>query len=207
MHALLEQVTTWYNAQLASGGYPLIVFLMALESSIVPLPSEVVIPPAAYLAYSTGSMSLAGVALAGAIGCVVGSAVMYWVARLAGRPFILKYGKYVLISPDKVELAERWTTKYGSMGVFASRMVAVIRHLIGIPAGIVRMNFTRFCLYTFVGSLIWCSILCWVGVMAGKNEALKHMETHTVTLWTVGAVAILGGTYYLFVHRLNREKR
>src|SRR6201999_1082666 len=142
---------------------PLIVLLMAIESSIVPLPSELVIPPAAHLAYTQGHMSLAGVVAAGALGWWLGATAMYAVSRWAGRPLVLKYGRFLLIPPEKVEHAERWAAAYGNYGIFASRLLPVVRHLIGIPAGIVRMSYWRFAAYTLAGSAAWCAVLCWLG--------------------------------------------
>ena len=201
MHDALKHLIDWYLESLATGGYPLIVLLMAIESSIVPLPSELVIPPAAYLAYTKGGLSLVGIVIAGAIGSWLGATAMYWAARWAGRPLVLKFGKYFLISPAKVEQAERWSTAYGNYGIFASRMLPVVRHLIGIPAGIVRMDYLKFSLWTFLGSGIWCAVLCWLGIKAGQDEALMRGELRSLTLWAVGILAALGGIYWLFVHR------
>ena len=100
-----------------------------------------------------------------------------------------------------VEKAERWAVHYGNFGIFASRMLPVVRHLIGIPAGIVQMNYARFSLYTIVGSGLWCAVLCWLGIKAGQNEALMKGELHTITLWAIAALGALGVVYYLFVHR------
>ena len=201
MHDALKHLIDWYLESLATGGYPLIVLLMAIESSIVPLPSELVIPPAAYLAYTKGGLSLVGIVIAGAIGSWLGATVMYWASRWAGRPLVLKFGKYFLISAAKVEQAERWSAAYGNYGIFASRMLPVVRHLIGIPAGIVRMDYLKFSLWTFVGSGIWCAVLCWLGIKAGQDEALMRGELRSLTLWAVGILAVLGGIYWLFVHR------
>ncbi|HNC23024.1 MAG TPA: DedA family protein [Opitutaceae bacterium] len=205
MHDLLKELSDWYLRSLETGGYPLIVLLMAIESSFLPLPSEVVIAPAAYLAHTKGHMSLTGIVLAGALGSWIGATIMYWGARWAGRPLVVRYGKYVFVPQAKLEQAERWAARFGSFGIFASRMLPVVRHLIGIPAGIVRMDYLKFSIYTFVGAGIWCAVLCWAGIEAGKNEALMRGEMKTITLWAVGAVAILGGIYYLFVHRYTRE--
>ena len=201
MHDALKHLIDWYLESLATGGYPLIVLLMAIESSIVPLPSELVIPPAAYLAYTKGGLSLVGIVIAGAIGSWLGATAMYWASRWAGRPLVLKFGKYFLISAAKVEQAERWSAAYGNYGIFASRMLPVVRHLIGIPAGIVRMDYLKFSLWTLVGSGIWCAVLCWLGIKAGQDEALMRGELRSLTLWAVGILAVLGGIYWLFVHR------
>jgi membrane protein DedA with SNARE-associated domain len=207
MHHYIQLIGDWYGAHLQSGGYLLIVFLMALESSVVPIPSEVIIPPAAYLAYSSHTMSVPGVVFAGALGCVLGSAIMYVVSFLAGRPLVLKYGKIVWISPKDVEMAEVWTKRFGGFGVFLSRFVPVIRHLIGIPAGIVKMDTAKFLLYTFLGSGIWCSVLAWVGIVAGQDPNVRALDTKTMTLWVLGGCLVLGGIYFLFVWRMMRQKR
>ena len=207
MHDALKHLIDWYLESLATGGYPLIVLLMAIESSIVPLPSELVIPPAAYLAYTKGGLSLVGIVIAGAIGSWLGATAMYWASRWAGRPLVLKFGKYFLISPAKVEQAERWSAAYGNYGIFASRMLPVVRHLIGIPAGIVRMDYLKFSLWTFVGSGIWCAVLCWLGIKAGQDEALMRGELRSLTLWAVGILAVLGGIYWLFVHRQMKTSK
>ena len=197
MKKLLEPIIQWYLAQLDHLGYPLIVLLMAAESSILPLPSEVVIPPAA----ASGKFSVVGIVIAGTIGSWLGATIMYWVARIGGRPLLARYGRYVGISQQKIEGAERWSSKFGSMGIFISRLLPVVRHLIGIPAGIVRMDYRLFSLFTVIGSAIWCAVLCWVGIKMGQDEQLMKGELHRVTLWLAGAVIILGGIYYFFVHR------
>ena len=204
MHDLLKEFTDWYLRSLESGGYPLIVLLMAIESSFLPLPSEVVIGPAAFLAYSKGHMTVTGVILAGALGSWLGASVMYWLARWAGRPLVLRYGKFARVPPAKLEQAERWAARFGSFGIFASRMLPVIRHLIGIPAGIVRMHYGWYSLVTLVGAAVWTAVLCAVGVVAGQDAALLAGDMHRVTLWLAGAVGVLGILYWLLVYRFMR---
>ena len=201
LHSLIHNVLQWYQDRLAEYGYWLVALLMAVESSIVPLPSEFIIPPAAYLAHTQGHMSMAGIIIAGAIGSWIGATVMYWASRWAGRPLALRYGRYVMISQAKVEGAERWAAHYGSMGIFISRLLPVVRHLIGIPAGIVRMNYLKFSIYTLLGSAVWCSVLCYVGVKAGQDEKLLAGDMHRVTLWLIGAMVVLGAMYFFLVHR------
>lgn len=205
--ALLQPFIDWYLAQLETGGYWLVALLMAMESSIIPLPSEVVIPPAAHIAYTTGSMSLAGVVVAGTLGSWLGAAVMYWASRLIGRPLLMRFGRYLLITPAKIEGAEHWANHYGEVGVFISRLLPVVRHLIGIPAGVVRMNFLYYSAATLVGSAIWCSVLVWLGVTAGQDQALLDGDLHRITLWVGGVLLVLGAIYYLFVHRQMRSRR
>jgi membrane protein DedA with SNARE-associated domain len=202
LKSVFKPIIDWYMGALGTGGYPLIGLLMAIESSIVPLPSEVVIPPAAHLAH-TGQipLSLAGIVIAGTIGSWIGATAMYWAARLAGRPLVMRYGRYVFISAEKVEGAERWAAHYGSMGIFISRLLPVVRHLIGIPAGIVRMDYLKFSIYTLLGSGIWCSVLCWIGIKMGQDEKLMSGQLHRVSVWLAGAMLVLGSIYYFFVHR------
>jgi membrane protein DedA with SNARE-associated domain len=152
-----------------TGGYVSIIVLMAMESSIFPVPSEIVIPPAAFLA-AQGKLSFTGVVLAGVLGSYLGSAITYWAARLIGRPLIVKYGRFVLVTPKKLEQAEQWLARYEAGGVFFARLLPVVRHLISIPAGIVRMNFGLFSLVTIGGSALWCWILAYLGDKAYRLE-------------------------------------
>ncbi len=202
---MFKGLIDWYLGTLETGGYPLIALLMAIESSVLPLPSEFVIPPAAHLAHKSGTFSMIGIVIAGTIGSWIGATAMYWTARWAGRPLVLRYGKYILITEEKVHGAERWASRFGSMGVFVSRLLPVVRHLIGIPAGIVQMNYKKFSIFTLVGSCVWCAVLCWIGVVAGQDEKLMAGQMHRITLWLGGAMAILGGMYYFLVHRYMKE--
>ena len=201
LHRTITWLIDWYQTALDAGGYPLIALLMAIESSVFPLPSELVIPPAAHIAHTTGKFSMVWIVVAGALGSWVGAAAMYWLARLAGRPFVLRYGKYFFISEEKVHGAERWARQFGAFGIFAARLLPVVRHLIGIPAGIVKMDFKVYSLYTLVGSTLWCVVLCWLGVKMGQDERLMKGEMHRLTLWVVGVLAVLGVMYYFLVHR------
>jgi membrane protein DedA with SNARE-associated domain len=198
---LLHQFSDWYLSVLGQGGYWLIAGLMALESTFVPIPSEVIIPPAAYLAHTQGQMSLLGIVLAGTAGSWIGAASMYWAARWLGRPLILRFGRYVWIPPAKVELAERWAQRYESAGVFFSRLLPVIRHLIGIPVGILRMDFRWYALATLAGSLLWCSVLAGLGKTIGQHPELLAGSLHRFFALVLGAAALLAGLYYVFVQR------
>ena len=180
---------------------------MALESSLVPIPSEVIIPPAVLLAMSgRGGLWIPGIVIAGAIGSLLGAMLMYWGSRIAGRPLVITYGRLVLISPQKVEQAERWSQRFGSFGILLSRMLPVVRHLIGIPAGIVRMNYWKFSPYTLLGSFVWCSVLVYVSVVAGRDEKLMHGEIREITIWAAAAATALGAAYYFLVHRQSRKE-
>ena len=163
-------------ATISALGYGGIVLLMAIESACIPLPSEIIMPFSGYLV-STGELNLWGVAIAGAVGCVLGSLVAYWVGMYGGRPFIEKYGRYVLLSRHDLDIADRWFAKYGEVIVFVSRLLPAIRTFIAFPAGVARMNLSRFVIYTFAGSLPWCLALAYVGQKLGeqwdKDDTLK----------------------------------
>ena len=201
MTDLIHQLTAWYLSELAQGGYWLIAALMALESTIVPIPSEVIIPPAAYLAYTQGQFSLAGVILAGTVGSWVGASVMYWGSRWLGRPIVLRIGPYVGLAAAKIELAEAWSAHYGWPGVFFSRLLPVIRHLIGIPAGILRMDFRWYALATLAGSALWTTVLAWSGRTLGEHPEVLQGSLRRFSLLVLAVVAVLGALYYLFVLR------
>jgi membrane protein DedA with SNARE-associated domain len=200
--SLLHELSDWYLSVLDQGGYWLIAGLMTLESTFVPIPSETIIPPAAYLAHTRGGLSVIGVVLAGTAGSWVGASIMYWGSRWLGRPFVMRFGRYVALPPAKVELAERWAAHYGWAGVLFSRFLPVIRHLIGIPAGILELDFRWYSAATLAGSLIWCAVLAWLGATAGDHPELLQGSLHRFVLLVVGVGAVLGAIYYLFVHRV-----
>jgi membrane protein DedA with SNARE-associated domain len=206
LHALLQPLLDAYQRSLETGGYPFIVLLMAMESSVVPIPSEVIIPPAVIIVMAgRGDMTVTGIVLAAILGSWIGASAMYWASRLAGRPFIIRYSHIAFISAQRLEQAERWSERFGSFGVFLSRMVPVVRHLIGIPAGIVKMNYWKFAAYTILGSGVWCSVLAYISKIAGNDQALMHGDIREITLWAAGAALFLGAAYYFLVYRLSRK--
>lgn len=176
-----------------------------MESTLVPIPSEVIIPPAAYLAHVQGQFSPAGIVLAGTAGSWVGASAMYWAARLLGHPVIARYGRYVGVGSVKLDKAERWCTHHGSPGVFLSRLLPVIRHLIGIPTGILRMDFRWYALATLLGSLLWCSVLTWLGMAVGQHPELLAGSLHRFFELVLAVAAALALLYYLFVERAWRR--
>jgi membrane protein DedA with SNARE-associated domain len=213
---MLTTLIEWYLRTLETGGFLLVALLMAIESSVVPLPSEVVIPPAAHLGWTSDKLRLFGIPLtgwwaqgalvvAGAVGSWIGATAMYWASRCAGRPLVLRYGKYVFIPSHKVMGAERWAAHYGAMGIFVSRLLPVVRHLIGIPAGIVRLDYRKFSLYTLLGSAVWSAVLCWVGIMMGADLQQTTNLTHTLSKWFGLGALVVGGLYYFFVHRHMKD--
>src|SRR5437763_12379886 len=206
MHHLLQ---IWFDWVL-HGGYVGIIILMALESSVFPVPSEIVIPPAAVLA-AQSKLSFAGVIIAGTVGSYLGAAITYWVSRLIGRPLIVKYGRFFLLSPTKLEQAERWLARYEASGVFFARLLPVVRHLISIPAGLVRMNFTTFSIVTVAGSALWCAVLAYLGGVAYQRQPdlLSNPDAliHFIKAQSWWIVALAPGFCVLYMGSLRLLKR
>jgi membrane protein DedA with SNARE-associated domain len=203
---LLHQFSDWYLSVLSHGGYWLIAGLMALESTFVPIPSEVIIPPAAYLAHTLGQLSAVGIVLAGTAGSWIGASFMYWASRWLGRPIVMRLGPYVGVAAAKIELAEQWSARYGWAGVFFARLLPVIRHLIGIPVGILRMDFRWYALATLAGALLWCSVLAWLGETVGRHPELLAGSLHRFFALVLGVAAVLGALYYFLVQRVAARK-
>jgi membrane protein DedA with SNARE-associated domain len=166
---MLESAVQWLLERFRDLGYPGIVVLMAVESSVLPLPSELVMPPAGYLA-AKGEMSFAAVVACGVLGSLLGSLANYGLARWLGRAFFLRLGRYVLLTERGLDRSERYFAAHGEISVFMGRMLPVVRHLISIPAGIARMRLARFVLFTGLGALVWCTILTWIGWFIGTRE-------------------------------------
>ncbi|ACG72535.1 SNARE associated Golgi protein [Anaeromyxobacter sp. K] len=192
---VIEALAVFTTSVISSMGYGGIVLLMAIESACIPLPSEIIMPFAGYLVYR-GEMTLHGAALAGAIGCVVGSIPAYYLGQFGGRPLIEKYGRYVLLSHKELDLADRLFQRWGQWVVFAGRLLPVIRTFIAFPAGVSRMPMGKFVLYTFVGSYPWCYALAWVGEWAGEAwhtdprvKAIYHRFELVIVVAGVLAVA------------------
>ena len=206
MHHLLQIWFGWVQ----QWGYFGIILLMAMESSVFPVPSEIVIPPAAFLA-TQGRFTLWGVIVAGTFGSWVGATITYWVSLWLGRLVIVKWGRYFLISETKLARAEQWLHRYEAGGIFFARLLPVIRHLISIPAGIMRMNFATFSIMTLVGSALWCAVLAWFGKTAITAEMLRdpaglanalRAKSHLI----VGAVLVLCGLYFVVMRLTAREE-
>jgi membrane protein DedA with SNARE-associated domain len=214
-------IETWFH-WVHEWGYGGVVLLMAMESSIFPVPSELVVPPAAILAAHGGGMSVTGVVIAGTFGSWLGSAITYWVARWVGRPMVMRFGKYFFMPEEKVLRAERFMHRYEGGGIFFARLLPVIRHLISIPAGIIRMGFLKFSVLTVVGSALWCWVLAVLGgrvgdklepaqmaaLQRGEGVDLKHL-IHAVkaeALWITLAIAAVCVLYFVAM-RLTDARR
>ena len=204
---IIEILSGFIIAVISQMGYAGIVLLMAIESACIPLPSEVIMPFSGYLVYA-GRFNIWLVALAGAVGCVVGSLVAYWVGMYGGRPLIEKYGRFILLSNHDLDIADRWFARYGEIIVFGSRLLPVIRTFIAFPAGVARMNLTRFVVYTFLGSFPWCLGLAYVGQLLGeqwdKNETLKSWF-HRFD-FVIGIIGVLFIAWWIWRHVKNSRK-
>ncbi len=190
MHTLVQ----WLLDTIGTMGYPGIFLLMAMESSVIPVPSELVMPPAGYLAYQ-GQMNITVAILVGAAGSLVGAYANYFASHYLGRPLILKYGKYVLIPPDKFMRVEKFFLQHGEISTFIGRLLPVVRHLISIPAGLSGMNHVKFSLYTLLGAGLWCTILAWIGYAIGENQQLIMQYSHKALAWVLLFSLILVAVY------------
>ncbi|MDQ6859583.1 MAG: DedA family protein [Verrucomicrobiota bacterium] len=207
MHHLLEVWFGWVQ----HWGYWGILILMAMESSIFPVPSEVVIPPAAFLA-AQGHLDFTLVIVAGTAGSYIGAAITYWVSRAVGRPLMMRYGRYFLLGPEKLERAEVWLARYEAGGVFFARLLPVIRHLISIPAGIMRMNFGVFSAVTLIGSALWCYILGYLGrkafqirpdLISNPDAMVAFIKSQSIS---IVLLVVLFAALYFVVMRLTARR-
>jgi membrane protein DedA with SNARE-associated domain len=189
-------------------GWPGVVFLMAVESASIPFPSEIIMPLAGWFLVKDkghGAEYLLVAGFYGALGNTIGSLIAYWAGRLGGRPLVLKYGKFVLITPKDVEWADRWFRKYGEITVFATRMMPVIRTFISLPAGVARMNVWRFTIFSFLGAYPWCVGLAWAGYLLGEHW--EDLTTYFRPLTFPIIIAIAIGVVWFFYHRIREIRR
>jgi len=181
---------------ISGSGYLGITSLMALESACIPIPSEVIMPFAGYLV-TTGRFSLLWIIILGAIGNLIGSIVAYGVGFYGGRPFIKKYGKYILITDEELDRADNFFRKHGSLSVFFSRLLPIVRTFISLPAGIAKMPFWKFSFYTFIGSLFWSAILAYLGVFLGNKW--QSIEFYFKKFdWLIGILLVAGIIYFIY---------
>ncbi|MDD2660137.1 MAG: DedA family protein [Methylococcales bacterium] len=196
---MLHEVINWLVTTIGSMGYTGIFLLMALESSLVPIPSEIIMTPAGYLVQQ-GKMNLALVILSGTMGSLFGAYLNYFAAHYLGRPFLLKYGRYILITEEHFRRVEDYFASHGEISTFIGRLLPVIRHLISLPAGLAGMNHIKFSVYTLLGAFIWVSILTWIGYFLGDNEALIKQYSHQAIIGVLAASFVLV-TVYISLHR------
>src|SRR3954471_2089427 len=206
---MLSSFFHWLAGTILALGYPGILVLMAIESSILPLPSELVMPPAGYLA-AKGQMNGVLAVVAGTLGSVIGALVNYGLALFVGEPLLRKYGKYVLISGRSLDRSEAFFRRHGEISTLMGRLLPVVRHLISIPAGVSRMSLRRFVLFTALGAGIWCAILTYLGWIIGRHgeqveAVIGTYVHHTLLVYVLPAVAILTAAYVLW-RRNGRAK-
>lgn len=203
---LIERLALFTTAAISAMGYGGVVLLMGIESACIPLPSEIIMPFAGYLAYR-GEFTLHGAALAGAVGCVAGSIPAYYVGKYGGRPAIERWGRYVLVSHREIELADRLFARWGQWVVLGGRLLPVIRTFIAFPAGVARMNMARFLVYTFVGSYPWCLALAWVGMKLGERWNQDQRLKDAFHRFDLAVGVALAAFVAWFVWHKVRERR
>jgi membrane protein DedA with SNARE-associated domain len=200
MHAVID----WLLQTIGALGYPGIFLLMAMESSVIPIPSELVMPPAGYLAQQ-GKMSMTIAILCGTAGSLVGAYANYFAAHYLGRPLLLKYGRYVFITEEKFAKVEKFFLKHGEISTFVGRLLPVIRHLISLPAGLAGMNHWKFSLYTLLGAGIWCTVLTLIGYFIGENQELIMQYSHQAVFGVLILCALIVALY-IWLQSRNRAK-
>ncbi len=194
LEKLIGLLAVWIMSVISSMGYGGIVLLMAIESACIPLPSEIIMPFAGYLVFK-GEMVLWIVAFMGALGCVLGSIPAYYVGKTGGRNLAEKYGRFVLISKKDLQMADDWFKNYGEIIIFIGRLLPAVRTFIALPAGIARMNMSKFIIYTFVGSFIWCWTLAYIGMVFGEQWDTLKVYFHEFHYVIAGAAVIFIAWY------------
>jgi len=200
LERVFAAVTGFIVAAISAGGYTGIVVLMAIESACIPLPSEIIMPFAGYLVYR-GELGLFGAGVAGAVGCVLGSLVAYGVGASGGRAAIERWGRWVLLSPRELELAERWFARWGRQTVFWARLLPVVRTFIALPAGVAKMELWPFIWLTFAGSLPWCWALAYAGLRLAENWQRVRESLHGFDM-TIATLVALGAVWFIW-HRVR----
>ena len=201
MVGIVEFVSNFAINIISSLGYWGVFIGMTLESACIPLPSEVIMPFAGFAVYQ-GKMTLLGITLVGTLGNLLGALIAYFVGLKGGRPFLEKYGRYILISSSKLDLADSWFKKYGHEAVLISRVLPIIRTFISLPAGIARMDLKKFIVYTFLGSLPWTFALGYIGVQLGPHWDIIKGYFHILDIIVViGIIGVL--TYLIYKYKKN----
>ncbi len=202
IHELVDPLLQAVRDTVVDWGYLGIVVMMAIESANIPLPSEAIMPAAGVLVQQ-GKMNLHLAALAGAIGCLVGSVPSYLLGLYGGRPFLQRHGRWLLLKERDLEFAENWANRYGDITFLICRLLPIVRTFISFPAGVLRAHFVIFCVLTFVGSLIWCYFLTYVGIIFGENMQLFVDIWHKFDL-AIAILVLAGVLYYLYHHVMRR---
>ena len=202
---IVEKIVEYITLGMSAGGYFGLFALMALESMIAPVPSEVVMPFAGYLVLQ-GRFDFWIVLLVSGLGSIFGSVLSYYIGFYGGRPFVLRYGKYLLLDKEHLEWTENWFRKQGNKTIFISRFIPVVRHLISIPAGIAKMTIHKFVIYTFLGATIWNFILLYAGFKLGEHWDKIHQYSRGLDIIFV-ALVILFFVYFIWKHRKRKNEK
>ncbi len=197
---IFSLVSAFIIAAISSLGYGGVILMMAIESACIPLPSEIIMPFSGYLVH-TGRFELQLVAIAGAVGCLLGSYVAYFIGANSGRWFLLNYGRWVLIAPHEIELADWFFDKWGRSAVFISRLLPVVRTFIALPAGVSRMRLLPFTVYTLAGSYLWCLALAYAGMKLGQHW--EELAPYFHRFDTIIAILILAGAALVIYNRIR----
>ena len=209
MFSLVGSVSNFVINLISSLGYWGVFIGMTLESACIPLPSEIIMPFSGFVVWQgTTNMTLIGITIVGAFGNLIGSLIAYLVGLKGGRPLLERYGKYLLITPGKLDLADKWFLKYGGEAVLISRFLPIIRTFISLPAGIARMDLKKFALYTFVESIPWCFALGYIGVLLGPNWGIIQGYFHILDIIVViGIIALIVYLVYKYAVQSREIKR
>ncbi len=204
---VIETLAVFTTGAISAMGYGGVLLLMAIESACIPLPSEIIMPFAGYLVYQ-GRFTLHGAALAGALGCIVGSIPAYYLGQYGGRPLIERYGRYVLLSHRELDFADRMFQRHGHWVVFAARLLPIVRTFIAFPAGVSRMPMGKFVVYTVLGSYPWCLVLAWAGAKLGEAWHTDPRLRAAFHRFDVAiAAVILAGVAWFVWHKLREARR
>jgi membrane protein DedA with SNARE-associated domain len=195
---------SWLVEAIGTMGYSGILFLMFIESTFIPLPSELVIPPAGYLIYQK-QMNWFGVIVSGTAGSVLGALFNYAIAISLGRPFILRYGKYFGVSENHFRKGEDFFLKHGNISTFIGRLILGVRHYISFPAGLCRMNLMKFSFYTAFGAGIWVCILAYIGYFVGNNQEKIMVMSRQWTLYVILGCGLLIAVYIFWQRRKQKN--
>jgi membrane protein DedA with SNARE-associated domain len=207
MYGILGLLSSFVIGVISALGYAGVVLMMTVESACIPLPSEVIMPFAGYLAAS-GRFSLNSVAMAGTLGCLFGSYIAYGVGASGGRRVLERRGYLVLISPAELEAADRFFDRWGAFAVFTGRLLPVIRTFIAFPAGVARMRLTPFTIYTILGSYLWCLALAWAGMKLGQNwDAIGPFFRRFDDLIAIAMIAGVSWLVYRRIRSIVAERR
>ncbi len=201
---LTEWIAAWATAFIATTGYAGVFVLMVMESMVLPIPSEAVMPFAGFNIVD-GNLTWAGVIIAATVGSIVGSLISYYIGYFGGKPFVTKFGKYLLLNQHHLELSEKFFAKNGEITILIARFIPIVRHLISIPAGFGKMNLWRFIIFTTIGAGIWNAFLTWVGFVLRENwdEVMKY--SHVIDIVVLGVLGI-AALYYLYKIIQSRRK-